>query len=112
MPVEFSITLVQSFSSFYNFLHLLFILYAILIDDVIVVITTANLIANIEQLSKPVFMFETLVKNVEQRMRFQVLADVLEERAVLFGRREISRTLADELSELSRNSAPKVRVVW
>lgn len=112
MPVELSITLVQFFASFYNFLHLLFILYAILIDDVIVVITTTNLIANIEQLSKPVFMFETLMKNVEQRMRFQVLADVLEERAVLFGRREISRTLADKLSELSRNSTSEVRVVW
>ena len=63
MPVELSITLVQFIVRFYDFLHLLFILYTILIDDVI---TTANLIANIEQLSKPVFMFETLVKNVEQ----------------------------------------------
>ena len=63
MPVELSITLVQFIVRFYDFLHLLFILYAILIDDIII---TANLIANIEQLSKPVFMFETLVKNVEQ----------------------------------------------
>ena len=45
-------------------------------------------------------------------MRFQVLADVLEECAVLFGRREISRALADKLSKLSRNSTTKVRVVW
>ena len=45
-------------------------------------------------------------------MRFQVLADVLKERAVLFCRREISRTIADKLSELSRNSTSEVRVVW
>ena len=106
------------FIRLYHFLHMLFVLHAMLIDYVIMVECLHNnciimpiLESDIEQLSESILMLEALVENVEHRVRFQVLADVLEEHAVLFGGGEVTGTFTDELGELGGDSTTEVGIV-
>ena len=69
-------------------------------------------LSEIKQLCEPVLMLKALVQNVEQGVRLQVLRDVLEEHGVLLVGGKVTTALADELGELSGDSATEVGIVW